>query len=364
MTLSGWNQQLRIAARARRRRARAAIAVALAIAALLIEVGGSVAQSTDGYSRVDDWAQLPPGREWGAVTGVFPDPDGDHIWVIDRCGANDCIGSDLDPIFKFDLTGKLIASFGAGVFAWPHSLFVDHEGFLWVTEAGTGARATDAARVGKGHQVIKLSPDGRVVMALGTAGAAGNGENTFNGPSGVLVAPNGDIFVVDGHGRGGNNRVVKFSPDGRFLKTWGTTGPGPAAGEMRDPHDLAMVSRGRLFVADRLNSRIQIFDQEGTFLEAWTQFGPASGLFIDDQDRLYATDTETGVLPPEYAVNRDSSWVRGIRIGDARSGSVSAFIPSVAEFVAADRFGNVYAAEIMSENLVKYIRVDDSQTGR
>ncbi|MEX2582365.1 MAG: peptidyl-alpha-hydroxyglycine alpha-amidating lyase family protein [Gemmatimonadota bacterium] len=330
---------------------RLALATSLAIA---LSPCAGAAQATMDYVADSDWAKLPDGREWGAVTGVYPDPDGRHVWVLDRCGANSCLDSELSPVFKFDLEGNLVANFGAGLFAWPHGFYVDRQGNVWVTDGGTGARAEEAARHGLGHQVLKLSPSGQVLLRLGRAAVAGAGPDTFDGPSEVLVAPSGDIYVVDGHGEGGNNRVVRFAPDGRFVQAWGTSGPGPAAGELNDPHALAMDSQGRLFVGDRRNARIQIFDEDGTFLEHWTQFGPPSSIYIDANDLIYVTDTQTAAMPGWFAERRPSSWVRGIRIGDARTGRVTGFLPSDAEFVAADGEGNVYGAEVPGERLTRY----------
>jgi DNA-binding beta-propeller fold protein YncE len=332
-----------------------ALLLVAAVTILAAFPGDGAGQATlDGYRADEEWADLPQGREWGAVTGVYPDPDGRHLWVLDRCGANSCLDSPLDPIFKFDLEGNLVDSFGAGLIAWPHGFYVDHEGGVWVTDGGTDGRGEEAARRGMGHQVLKFSPRGEVVLRLGMAGVAGDAPGIFNGPSEVAVASDGSVFVADGHGEGGNNRIVKFAPDGRFLKAWGNGGPGPAAGEMSDPHALALDSQGRLFVGDRRNNRIQIFDQEGTFLEEWPHFGPPSSIYIDAQDRIYVTDTQTNAMPAWLAERRGPNWVRGIRIGDARTGRVTGFLPSEAEFVAADRLGNVYGAEVPGERLVKY----------
>lgn len=213
-----------------------------------------------------------------------------------------------------------------------------------------------------GHQVHKFSPEGSLLMSLGTAGVAGDGEDTFNQPSDVLVAPDGSIFVVDGHGAGGNNRVVKFNPSGDFLMQWGETGK--ENGEFRDPHALAMDSQGRLFVGDRGNGRLQIFTQDGEHVATWTQFGRPSGLFIDNNDVLYSADSES-----TNAGNMSNmGFVRGIRVGSVHDGLVTAFIPdpewrigvrgtTAAEGVAVDALGNVYGAEVGPRMLRKHVRV-------
>ena len=176
-------------------------------------------------------------------------------------------------------------SFGAGLFVFPHGIHVDRDGNVWVTDA--------QGRDGKGHQVFKFSPEGKVLMTLGKAGVAGNGPDTFNAPSSVLVAPNGDIFVGDGHGGNTNSRIVKFAKDGKFIKTWGKKGTAP--GEFDTPHALAMDLRGRLFVGDRNNNRIQIFDQDGKFIDQWAQFSRPSGVYIDSNDVIYVADSEFGI---------------------------------------------------------------------
>jgi sugar lactone lactonase YvrE len=214
------------------------------------------------YRSVENWARMPEGRTWGSSAGVYVDPTGTSVWVAERCGANSCVGSDLPPILRFDMSGRLLKAFGAGMFVFPHGIFVDQDGNVWVTD-GQG-------KDGKGHQVFKFSPEGKVLLALGKPGVAGDGPDEFNAPSAVLVAPNGDIFVGDGHGGNTNSRIVKFDRNGKFIKTWGKKGAAP--GEIDIPHTLAMDSRGRLFLGDRQNNRIQIFDQDGNFLDQWSQF--------------------------------------------------------------------------------------------
>lgn len=303
------------------------------------------------------FGELPDGRAWGATSAVYPAPDGQSMWVAERCGANACADHpELATVFQFDLDGNRLRAFGAGMFAWPHGIHVDRDGNVWVTDAaGIGEQPE-----GMGHVVYKFSPEGELLMTLGRKGVTGDGPDVFDSPSDVLVAPGGEIFVVDGHGAGGNNRVVKFSVDGEFLMQWGETGE--ADGQFRDPHALAMDSQGRLFVGDRANSRIQIFDQEGNHLETWTHFGRPSGLFIDGNDVLYAADSESND-------RRNPGVKRGIYIGSARDGTLSAFIPdtadpnngpsagtSGAEGVAVDATGAIYGAEVGPMTLRKYVR--------
>jgi DNA-binding beta-propeller fold protein YncE len=304
------------------------------------------------YSTVGAWGTLPPGRAWGPTSAVHVDRDGRSVWVAERCGANDCASSALAPILKFDGNGTLVTSFGAGLFVVPHGIDVDRDGNIWVTDAVDGL---DAPRA-KGHQVFKFSPEGKLLLTIGKAGVPGNGPDAFNRPSDVLVAPNGDVFVADGHGGPSNARIVKFNAEGKFIKTWGQKGSGP--GEFDTPHSLAMDSQGRLFVADLRNFRVQIFDQEGRYLTEWKQFGMPGGLYIDGGDTLYVADSLSG---PEV----HPGWIRGIRIGSARDGRVTAFIPdatptampiTAAEGVAVDAAGNVYGAVVPARMVQKHVR--------
>ncbi len=319
---------------------------------------------------ITEWGPLPDGRTWGTSAGVDIGPDG-NIWAYDRCGqtafADVCSTSDLDPILKFDrTTGAVLTSFGSGLFVFPHGIHVDSDGNVWITDSMGNEAGT------KGHQVIKFSPEGEVLMTLGQAGVAGNGPDTFNEPNDVITAPNGDIFVADGHSGhlsppppGATARIMKFTSDGRFIKEWG--GIGTAPGEFRTPHALAFDSRGRLFVADRGNNRLQIFDQDGTFIDSYVPFSRISDLFIDDDDTLYAVDSESNA-------RFNPGWLNGIRIGNAAEDRVTGFIPPhwigsgpqrrgvAGEGVAVDPEGNVYVAEgpisrpTAGGGLTKYVR--------
>lgn len=303
------------------------------------------------YRTVTDWARLPDGRHWGSTAGVDVAPDG-HIWAYDRCGANGCAESDLDPVLEFDPSGRFIRSFGKGLFVQPHGISVDGNGNVWITD--------DQLQGSKGLTVVKFSPEGEVLLTLGQQGVKGNGPDAFGAPSDVIVAPNGDIFVADGHFRCEcPNRIVKFTKDGTFIKQFGTQGSGQA--ELDGPHALAFDSQGRLFVGDRTNNRIVIFDQDGNFIAAWHQFGRPSGLFIDKDDTLYVADSESR---DGDGYGHNPGVHRGIRIGSANTGKVTYFIPdpdpkggsSMAEGVAVDQQGRVYGAEVGPRDLKQYVK--------
>ena len=173
------------------------------------------------YHLVENWAQLPAGMKWGQVISVDPDAHG-NIWVFHRGDT---------PLLEFDTTGKFLHGFGQGMFVQPHGLYIDRDGNIWVTDG----RGKD----GKGQQVFKLSPEGKVLLTLGKAGVSGSDTDTFNAPSDIVTAANGDIFIADGHGQTSNARVVKFSKDGKFIKAWGKKGSGP--GEFDIPPSLSIL---------------------------------------------------------------------------------------------------------------------------
>lgn len=329
----------------------------------LVSMLGARNDLPNPYRAGVSWGQLPEGRKWGSTASVTSAPDG-TIWVADRCGnsgsgGTTCggVSANVNPIFQFDTSGKLLKTFGAGMFVSPHKLWVDKGGNLWLADNGA-------------HQVVKLNQEGKILLTLGKKGVAGPGHDEFDAPTDVAIAANGDIFVGDGHTGGGtatgNARIVKFDKNGKFITTWGKKGMGP--GEFDVIHTLAFDSRGRLFVGDRQNNRIQIFDQNGKFIAQWFQFGRPSGMYIDKNDVLYVADSEsrdgrtnTGQLAlaqTGYSYNLGAQ--RGIRIGSARDGSVRYFIQdpcpypypggsSMAEGVTTDSQGNVYGADFLGD---------------
>src|SRR3989440_3024537 len=265
------------------------------------------------YQLQENWAKLPPGRTWGSSIGVEIDPaDGKSLWTFDRCAANNCRGSTLDPIMRFDPNGNMTIKFGGGTVNDPHGFHVDRDGNVWVSDT--------VAEGGKGQTVIKFSKDGKVLMTLGKPGVTGDANSTdaFDQPTDIYVAPNGDIFVSQGHGQRPTDKVMKFSKDGKFIKSFGKRGDG--SGEFNTPHNLAMDSAGRLFVADRANNRIQIFDQDGKFLDQWKQFGRPSGIYIDRNDNMVVADSQSNS-------KQNPGYRRGIYVGSARDGKVAAVIP-------------------------------------
>ena len=343
------------------------------------------------YASVSPWGQLPEGRTWGAFNGVAIDNDGLSVWVATRCGANpdipagaspyqndSCAGSKVAPIVKLDASGRMLTSFGAGLFVFPHKIHVDREGNLWVADAralNDRERKAYPDEKPKGHVVMKFSRDGKLLMTIGKPGVAGNPPDALNEPTSVAIAPNGDIFIAEGHSgqyadAGPNNvgRISRFTPDGKFVKSFGKWGTGPA--EFRTPHDIAIDDKGRLLVADRGNMRIQFLDLDGAFLGEWKQFSRPSGLYIRD-GFLYVADSESNGIPEAT----HPGWKRGIRIGRLDDGKVVARIPdplemkgtSAAEGLAVDARGNVYGGEVGPRQLVKHERrrVDsDTPEGR
>lgn len=324
----------------------------------------------EGFARPNpvvtrNWGQLPAGRQWGSTAGIDIDPTDGNIVAYERCGAGSfgdgapvtCDTNLVDPIFKFNpATGEVMKNFGAGVFVTPHGIHVDKDGNVWVTDFAVNPEGT------KGHQVHKFSPNGELLLSLGTAGKAGNDGAHFNQPNDVIVGPDGSIYVSDGHNaqsmismqqmeegraRGETSRIMKFSPDGTFIKQWGEIGV--AHGDFRTPHAMEFDSHGRLWVADRGNHRIEIFDQDGNYLESRYSFSRISGIFITDDDMLYAIDSESS--PTSHP-----GWRNGVRIGHIDHDVVTGFIDpferedrlaqgTAGEGVAVDANGNVFAAE-------------------
>jgi len=370
------------------------------------------------YKTVEGWAKMPEGRTWGSTSAVDIDKDGVSIWVAERCGTNSCVGSALDPVLKFDKDGKLLKSFGSGMIQSPHAIKLDADGNVWVidcscTGGGGGGRggrggrgggadsvmaAAAAASAGAatpirtvpppatvGHQIYKFDQSGKLLMTLGKAGGGRDAEY-FTTPNAIAFAPNGDIYVAEGHSSVQGQspaRVIKFDKTGKWLATWGTVYDSTKKDEpyaFNQPHTLAFDTKGRLFVGDRGYNRIKIFDQSGKLLDTWYQFSRPSGVWIDKSDNIYVGDSESGSVNPAHY-----EWKRGIRVGKISDGKVTAFIPdaaplcasrlpagapasfgstepgcatntSSAEGIAVDKNGVIYGAEVGQKALKRHAK--------
>jgi hypothetical protein len=298
------------------------------------------------YRMLDSWAQLPADRKFGGVIKVQVDhSDGKSMWVFDRCGSNECTNSAVAPLLKFDASGKFDRAIGAGLFAVSHALYVDKEGNVWAGD--------QTARNGKGADLIKLSPDGKVLMTIGKPGMPGNAPGYLNGVSSVVVAPNGDIYVGDGHGTGTNDRIVRLAKDGTLISTWGKHGKGE--GQFDTPHGIALDSAGRVYVGDRVNNRIQIFSPDGKFVAEWKQFGRPSDVVIDKNDVIYVNDAQS-------TDKTNPGFQQGIRVGSVKDGKVTAFIPQTdpaigaPEGLGADDDGNIYGAYQAQGMVRKFVK--------
>jgi len=341
------------------------------------------------YRLVPDWPTLPAsmkgpnGKKWGEVIRVHVASNG-NIWVFHRCfndkptGDATCLnrGDANPPILEFSPAGRLLRRFGVGLFAHPHGFTVDRNGNIWTTDSNAeetilGMPAKNAQGVAIGQTVLKISPEGKVLMTLGRPGVSGSGPDLFDRPTGVAIAASGDIFVSDGHSPNKSNsaRIVKFTKDGKFIKTWGRLGSEP--GNFREPHDLYVGgSKGYVYVADRQNNRVQVFDQDGNFIAAWKQFGQPSSVYVDEHDNIYVGATYETVAPGQTALRpTPGSNDRAIVIGDAITGALKYLIPDPGDMstmtdtgtsasgIAVDDQGNIYAADVGFNNLRKYARV-------
>jgi sugar lactone lactonase YvrE len=319
------------------------------------------------YERDETWLKMPAGKgKLGATSAITVDRDGKSIWIARRCEVNGCTGSNVDPVMKFDENGKFVRSFGAGTMVYPHGMWVDQQGNVWVADTASnmdrrGGQPPPVDTVPNGTQILKFSPEGKLLLKLGTPGVYGKDNAHFNQPSDVITAANGDIFVADGHELTTMQpRIVKFDQTGKFIKEWPLCTDGKAnapIGQMLNSdcsHGLAMDSQGRLFVAERGNGRITIYSQDGQKLDEWFGWGRASGIHIDANDVLYAADSTS-------SVTAGNAFIRGVHVGDAKTGKITAFIPDVLgnpapwfplrgttgpEGVTADAAGRIYVSQV------------------
>lgn len=300
-----------------------------------------------------DWLKLPAGRVLGGTSAIAIDADGKSVWIFERCGnINDgCAlpqNKNVNPVMEFDFNGNLVRSWGAGMFVYPHGIFVDAKDHIWLADGNVPAQTACLPGL-VGNTVREFTRDGKLLLTIGPGPI--NGKK-LTGFTSVVVAPNGDIFVADGHGgQAPNDRILKFDSHGKFLMEWGSHGPG--AEQFSTPHGMAIDKEGRIYVADRGNKALKVFDENGKLLHDWKQFGSPAGVYVRDE-MLYVCDEEAnGPRNPDYAP--------GARIASVNDGKIVANIPyapgNAWEGIAVDAAGNVYAANTNQPRAVRFIKL-------
>lgn len=288
---------------------------------LLVTVSLAISQSNFPamqYTVDPDWPQLPSGWNFGETPGVAVDAKG-HVFVLHR-GEH--------PIIEFTPDGKQVRSWGEGLFIRPHSIRIDPQGNIWTVDNDT-------------HQVLKMDPSGRVRMVIGRRGVSGETEENFNRPTDVAFGPNGEIYVSDGYV---NSRVVKFSKEGRYVTAWGKKGKAP--GEFNLPHAIAVDKQGRVYVGDRENYRLQIFDADGKFLKEWTNVGSPWGLDLRPDETLFIADGYN-----DRIVKADlNGKILGAFGNNGRMPGELSFVHNL----GLDSAGNIYSGEIKNQRVQRF----------
>ena len=259
---------------------------------------------------------MPDGWKFGRVSAVATSKSAQEVFVFQR-------GPKADPDVVFDGKGKYLRSWGKGLFGNPHGLRIDPQGNVWVTDNGD-------------HQVMKFTPAGKLLLTLGIKGKKGTDEKTFNRPTDIAFAPSGDVYISDGYG---NSRVVKITAGGKFLLTWGTPGKGP--GEFNTPHSVAVDSKGAVYVSDRENNRIQIFDANGKFLRQWTHLGATQNIFITPKDEMWIITHRDNIENLTY----DTLAGRIMHI-DLASGKILGAMESPGHWLNVSSAGEIYIGSL------------------
>lgn len=294
------------------------------IAFLLACVIGALAQGNLPklpYQVDPEWPRLPAGWTFEETPGVAVDAR-EHVFAFHR---------GRHSIIEFDKSGNVVRSWGDGTFVRPHGLRFDQEGNLWAADD-------------QGHIVVKMDALGRVRMVLGRKNTKGETKDTFNRPTDLAFTPNGDFYVSDGYG---NSRVVKFNKDGKFLTAWGKKGSGE--GEFNLPHAVAVDKNGRVYVGDRENYRMQVFDANGKFITQWKHVGSPWGIAIPGDGFIYMCDGHNNRI---LKLNMDGT-IAGV-VGE------SGKLPGQLDYVhhmAVGPSGSIYTAEIKNWRVQKFAPV-------
>jgi hypothetical protein len=297
-----------------------------------------------GYEVISSWPAGHKDLAWGAMAGIAIGSDG-QVWTFNRGAV---------PVQVYTANGELVRSWGEGQFREPHQVRIDRQGDVWLVDSGL-------------HCVRKYTPDGKLVLTLGTPGEPGEDSTHLNRPTDVAITSNDDLFVTDGYG---NNRVVHFDRHGKFVTAWGSLGV--ERGQFSLPHSIAADSQGRLYVADRNNARVQVFDQTGRFLDEWRELLVPWHIVITDRDEIYVCGSSpmrwpripvpgliVGIPPkdqlvivfaPDGRVLRLSTFPKGQRLGELEW----------VHALAVDRQGNLYLGDIQGRRAQKFLRLESS----
>jgi len=281
------------------------------------------------YVAVADPLTFPAGTTMGAAASVAFDSKG-HLWVLNR---------GTQPLVEFDANGKFIRGFGEGLFTRTHGLRFDRDGNIWVTDVGA-------------HIVVKMNPEGQTLLTLGTKGEAGawdeaTGSRLLNQPNDIAFSRSGDVFIVQGHtpGAAGDPRVLKFDKTGRFIKSWG--GKGREPGKFEVAHGIAIDAKGLLWVTDRENQRIQIFDADGKFVKELKYAGLPCALDIGNQ-YIYMVNGFAGQV-----LRLDLNGKVLAATGKPGKG-VGEF--GEAHFIAVSPKGELYVADSVNSAVQKFVK--------
>jgi hypothetical protein len=297
-----------------------------------------------GYEVISSWPKRPKDLVWGAVAGIAIGPS-NQVWTFNRGSV---------PVQVYTAAGELVRSWGQGQFREPHQVRIDHKEDVWLVDSGL-------------HVVKKYTPEGKLLLTLGVPGEPGEDSTHLNRPTDVAVADGGDVFVADGYG---NNRVVHFDESGQFVKTWGSLGAGP--GQFSLPHSIACDSRGRLFVADRNNARVQVFDQTGRFLDEWRDLLVPWHIVVTEHDEIYVCGSSpmrwprlpipgllVGIPPKDQLIMVFTPDGRVTRLWTFPVGQRSGELEWV-HALAVDRQGNLYLGDIQGRRAQKFLRLAPS----
>jgi DNA-binding beta-propeller fold protein YncE len=301
---------------------------------------------TPAYEVDPKWPQRPAGMPWGDVPGIAVDRQ-DQVWVFTRTNP---------PVQVFTAEGRFVRAWGEGVVSNAHHLKIDREGNVWLSDVGF-------------HVVRKCTPEGKVLLTIGTPGKAGEAPNLLSKPTDMAIAPNGDVFISDGYG---NSRVAHFDRTGKFIRAWGTLGTGREHFSL--PHAVVLDSRGRVYVADRNNVRVQVFNQRGRLLDSWHDVVVPWGFWMTDRDEIWVCGSSpmTWRFDPKYPTaplgcppkdqlfarfNTEGKLVQLWTVPKAEDGKERPGELNWVHCLAIDSRGNIYAGDIIGKRAQKFVRV-------